>query len=118
MDLLVIAFFSLNMGHFSLKSLYADLVLVEKVRMVAICWLFSAFLARFLDRLCRLRRCVRAQFSGTCTCMSFSNSPLVCFLSYGKPFRDAHLQDHLPFVDYNCSPGYHILEHFPTLTLK
>ena len=35
-DLLVIAY-SPNVGHFSLKSFHADLVLVEKVRMVAIC---------------------------------------------------------------------------------
>ena len=34
-DLLVIAF-SPNEGHFLLKSLRADLVLVEKVRMVAV----------------------------------------------------------------------------------
>ena len=36
MDLLVIAFFSKH-GTFLLKSLCADLVLVEKVRMVASC---------------------------------------------------------------------------------
>ena len=40
------------MRYFSLKSLHADLVLVEKVRMVASCWLFTAFWARFLVRMC------------------------------------------------------------------
>ena len=34
-DLFVIGFFSPSVGHFSLKLLHADLVLVEKVRMVA-----------------------------------------------------------------------------------
>ena len=55
-DLLVIAFSS-NEGHFPLKSLCADLVLVEKARMVASCQFFTAFLVR--QSVCRLWRFVR-----------------------------------------------------------
>ena len=39
-----------NVGHFLLNVLRAALVLVEKVRMVASCQLFTAFSARFLVR--------------------------------------------------------------------
>ena len=73
------------MGNFSLKSLHADLVPVEKVRMAASCYLFTAFSARFLGRMCVYfgdayvsvhTNCM--QFSG----MSFSNSPSLCFSSF------------------------------------
>ena len=42
-DLHVIAFFSPNEGHIPLKSLHLDLLLVEKVRMVASCVLGEIF---------------------------------------------------------------------------
>ena len=45
-----------NVGHFLLKSLRANLVLAEKVRMIASCLLLTAFSVRFLVR---LWRCVR-----------------------------------------------------------
>ena len=50
-NLLVIAFFQ-TWDFFLLKLLRVDLVLVEKVRMAASCWLFTAFSVRFLVRMC------------------------------------------------------------------
>ena len=80
-DLLVIAF-SPNVGHCLLKLLRVDLVLVEKVRMAASCWLFTAFSARFLVRMfvdfgdVYIAVCIHyVQFS-----MLFFNSPSVFFI--------------------------------------